>query len=114
MTVSDSQLGTDLNSAVVIYSNGIATYTNSTRYGLSISNGSSITLNNTTFYGGILNYSSTFSLQGSTQITGSVVSNYSLDFQGGSTSVSKGSLPPFFRLDIGLNSIVVPGSYLEY
>jgi len=114
LTVSDSQLGTDLNSAVVIYSNGIATYTNSTIYGLSISNGSSITLNNTTFYGGILNYSSTFSLQGSTQITGSVVSFYSLDFQGGSTSVSKGSLPPFFRLDIGLNSIVVPGSYLEY
>jgi hypothetical protein len=114
LTVSDSQLGTDLNSAVVIYSNGIATYTNSTIYGLSISNGSSITLNNTTFYGGILNYSSNFALQGSTQITGSVVSNYSLDFQGGSTSVSKGSLPPFFRLDIGLNSIVVPGSYLEY
>ncbi|MDC0480392.1 LamG domain-containing protein [Candidatus Marinimicrobia bacterium] len=114
LTVSDSQLGTDLNSAVVIYSNGIATYTNSTIYGLSISNGSSITLNNTTFYGGILNYSSTFALQGSTQITGSVVSYYSLDFQGGSTSVSKGSLPPFFRLDIGLNSIVVPGSYLEY
>ncbi len=113
LTVSDSQLGTDLNSAVVIYSNGIATYTNSTIYGLSISNGSSITLNNTTFYGGILNYSSTFALQGSTQITGSVVSNYSLDFQEGSTSVSKGSLPPFFRLDIGLNSIVVPGSYLE-
>lgn len=114
LTVSDSQLGTDLNSAVVIYSNGIATYTNSTIYGLSISNGSSITLNNTTFYGGILNYSSTFALQGSTQITGSVVSNYSLDFQGGSISVSKGSLPPFFRVDIGLNSIVVPGSYLEY
>jgi hypothetical protein len=114
LTISNSQVGTGLGAAVVIYSKGAADYNSSTVYGLIISKGSSLELDGSTVYGAIMNYGSTFTLRGVTAITGSVVSNYSMDIQGGNVIISKGSIPPFFNTDIGLNPMVIPGSYLEY
>ena len=62
----------------------------------------------------ILNYSSSFSLRGDTDIIGSVVSKYSVDFQSDLVSIKKGNVPEFAGLVIGLDPFVVPGSYLEY
>ena len=114
ITINNSQIGTGLYSPVVIYSKGNATYSNANVYGLIISKGSSLGLDGSAVYGAILNYGSTFTLQGSTTITGSIISYYSIDIQGGNVIISKGSIPPFFNTDIGLNSMVIPGSYLEY
>ena len=84
-------------------------------YGLIISKGnSSLELDGSTVYGAILNYSSSFSLVGDSDITGSVISNSSVDFQGNDASITRGNIPTFLGLNIGLDPIVVPGSYLEY
>ena len=114
LTISNSQLGTGLGAAVVIYSKGAADYNSSTIYGLIISKGSSLELDGSTVYGAILNYSSSFSLAGDSDITGSVISNHSVDFQGNDASITRGNIPEFTGLNIGLDPIVVPGSYLEY
>jgi len=114
LTISNSQLGTGLGAAVVIYSKGAADYNSSTVYGLIISKGSSLDLDGSTVYGAILNYSSSFSLAGDSDITGSVISNHSVDFQGNDASITRGNIPEFTGLNIGLDPIVVPGSYLEY
>jgi hypothetical protein len=114
ITISNSQIGTGLGAAVVIYSKGVADYNNSTVYGLIISKGNSLELDGNTVYGAILNYSSSFSLVGDSDITGSVISNSSVDFQGNDASITRGNIPTFLGLNIGLNPIVVPGSYLEY
>jgi len=114
ITISNSQIGTGLGAAVVIYSKGVADYNNSTVYGLIISKGNSLELDGSTVYGAILNYSSSFSLVGDSDITGSVISNSSVDFQGNDASITRGNIPTFLGLNIGLDPIVVPGSYLEY
>ncbi|MCH2650282.1 MAG: hypothetical protein MKZ99_02655, partial [Candidatus Marinimicrobia bacterium] len=114
LTISNSQVGTGLGAAVVIYSKGAADYNSSTVYGLIISKGSSLELDGSTVYGAILNYSSSFSLAGDSDITGSVISNHSVDFQGNDASITRGNIPEFTGLNIGLDPIVVPGSYLEY
>tara|TARA_B100001996_G_scaffold378588_1_gene362983 strand:- start:568 stop:2451 length:1884 start_codon:yes stop_codon:yes gene_type:complete len=114
ITISSSQLGTGLNAAVVLYSKNNATYTGSTIYGCIISKGSVLAIDDVTLRGAILNYGQSFSLDGNTGIIGSVVSKYSVDFEGNSVSITKGSLPPFTGYNIGLDPIVVPGSYLEY
>ena len=115
ITISNSQIGTGLGTAVVIYSKGVADYNNSTVYGLIISKGnSSLELDGSTAYGAILNYSSSFSLVGDSDITGSVISYSSVDFQGNDASITRGNIPTFLGLNIGLDPIVVPGSYLEY
>ena len=115
ITISNSQIGTGLGAAVVIYSKGVADYNNSTVYGLIISKGnSSLELDGSTVYGAILNYSSSFSLVGDSDITGSVISYSSVDFQGNDASITRGNIPTFLGLNIGLDPIVVPGSYLEY
>jgi hypothetical protein len=114
LTISNSQIGTGLGTAVVIYSKGVADYNNSTVYGLIISKGNSLELDGSTVYGAILNYSSSFSLVGDSDITGSVISNSSVDFQGNDASITRGNIPTFLGLNIGLDPIVVPGSYLEY
>ena len=112
--VSNSQLGTSHNQAVTIYSKGTASYSSTTVYGLVISKGNALALNNCPVYGAILNYGQSFSLTGNTDIVGSVISKYSVDLQGNSASITKGSIPAFFGYDIGLDPIVIPGSYLEY
>ncbi|MBT3590374.1 MAG: LamG domain-containing protein [Candidatus Marinimicrobia bacterium] len=115
LTISDcSEIGTELGSAVVIYSKGVADFNNSTIYGLIISKGNSLELDGSKVYGTILNYGSSFSLVGDSDITGSVISKYSVDFQGNSASITKGNMPTFLGLNIGLDPMVVPGSYLEY
>ena len=114
ITISNSQVGTGLGAAVVIYSKGAADYNSSTVYGLIISKGSSLELDGSTVYGAILNYSSSFSLAGDSDITGSVISNHSVDFQGNDASITRGNIPEFTGLNIGLDPMVVPGSYLEY
>ena len=114
ITILNCQIGTGLGAAVVIYSKGVADYNNSTVYGLIISKGNSLELDGSTVYGAILNYSSSFSLVGDSDITGSVISNSSVDFQGNDASITRGNIPTFLGLNIGLDPIVVPGSYLEY
>ena len=114
ITISNSQIGTGLGAAMVIYSKGVADYNNSTMYGLIISKGNSLELDGSTVYGAILNYSSSFSLVGDSDITGSVISNSSVDFQGNDASITRGNIPTLLGLNIGLDPIVVPGSYLEY
>jgi hypothetical protein len=114
LTISNSQIGTGLGAAVVIYSKGAADYNSSTVYGLIISKGSSLELDGNTVFGAILNYSSSFSLVGDSDITGSVISNSSVDFQGNDASITRGNIPTLLGLNIGLDPIVVPGSYLEY
>ena len=114
LTVFNSQIGTGIRASSITYSKGITTFTGSTVNGLLISNGTSCSLSSTTLYGALLNYSSTFTLSNSSTITGSVVSNYSVDIQDAGSSISKGNLPPFFGTNTGLNPIVIPGSYLEY
>jgi hypothetical protein len=114
ITISNSQIGTGLGAAVVIYSKGAADYNSSTVYGLIISKGISLELDGSTVYGAILNYSSSFSLVGNSDITGSVISYSSVDFQGNDASITRGNIPTFLGLNIGLDPIVVPGSYLEY
>jgi len=114
LTLASSTIGTGIRSPAIIYAKGTASLSSSTVYGLIIVRGSSCTLNQTAVYGGILNYGATFSLDNTSSVTGSVVSNYSIDLIDANSSITKGSLPPFFGLDIGLNPMVVPGSYLEY
>ena len=114
LTITNTQLGTSLNSAVVIYSTGSTLYQNSTCYGLLISKGNSLQLNNMAHYGAVLNHSPSFTLLNNSSVTGSVVSKYSVNFQGNGSSIAGGNLPDFTGKDIGLNQFVVPGSYLEF
>ena len=114
LTINNSNIGTGLNAAVVLYSKNNATYNNSTIYGCIIAKGSILEIDNVTLRGAILNHGQSFSLDGNTNIVGSIVSKYSMDFQGNSVTVTKGSLPLFTGYNIGLDPIVVPGSYLEY
>ena len=114
LTITNTQLGTSLNSAVVIYSRGSTLYQNSTCYGLLISKGNSLQLNNMAHYGAVLNHSPSFTLLNNSSVTGSVVSKYSVNFQGNGSSIARGNLPDFTGKDIGLNPFVVPGSYLEF
>ena len=65
-------------------------------------------------YGAVLNHSPSFTLLNNSSVTGSVVSKYSVNFQGNGSSIARGNLPDFTGKDIGLNPFVVPGSYLEF
>ena len=114
LTITNAQLGTSLNSAVVIYSSGSTLYQNSTCYGLLISKGNSLQLNNMAHYGAVLNHSPSFTLLNNSSVIGSVVSKYSVNVQGNGSSIAGGNLPDFTGKDIGLNPFVVPGSYLEF
>ena len=115
LAIVESQIGTGLDAAVVIYSKGSASYTSSTVYGLLVSKGSSsLQLSGATVHGAVLNYSSTFTLTNNSDITGSVVSNYSVDLQDQYSSITRGNIPEFTGQTIGLSPFVVPGSYLEY
>ena len=114
LTVNNSQIGINLSSPSILYSNGNSTYSGSILNGLIVSKGTSLSLNNTNLDGAILNYSSFFSLSGDSDILGSVVSKYSVDLQGNDVSITRGDLPEFTDLNIGLDPFIVPGSYLEF
>ena len=110
----NSQIGTSIDAPVILYSKGNGSYFNSTIYGLVVSKGDNLLLNETNVNGAILNYSASFSLTGDSDVIGSVVSYYSVDIQGNDVSITKGNIPEFSGLVIGLDPFVVPGSYLEY
>ena len=112
--MNSSQAGTGISAPVIFYSKGNASYNSSTIYGLIVSKGGSLTLDGSDVHGAILNYSPSFSLRGDTDIIGSVVSKYSVDFQSDLVSIIKGNIPELNGLAIGLDPFVVPGSYLEY
>lgn len=114
LSVYSSSIGSGIRKPAIIYAKGTTSLNSSSLYGLVIAKGSSCTFNQTALYGCILNFGSTLSLSNSSSVTGSVVSNYSVDLLDANSSITKGSLPPFFGLDIGLNPTVIPGSYLEY
>mgnify|MGYP001266830748 CR=1 FL=1 len=114
LTINSSQAGTGISAPVIFYSKGNAYYNSSNIYGLIVSKGGSLALDGSDVYGAILNYSSSFLLRGDTDIIGSVVSKYSVDFQSNLVSIKKGNIPEFAGLVIGLDPFVVPGSYLEY
>ena len=114
LTMTNSQAGTGISAPAICYSKGNASYNNSNIYGLVVSKGSSLALDGSDIYGAILNYSSSFLLGGDTDIIGSVVSKYTVDFQSNLVSITKGNIPEFAGLSIGLDPFVVPGSYLEY
>ena len=114
LTVSSSQIGLTVRKPGIIYSKGTTSITGSTVNGIIIAKGNSCTLSSTAVNGAILNYGSTFTLGSNSDVVGSAVSNHSIDLLDGNSSITKGNLPPFFGLNIGLDPIVVPGSYLEY
>ena len=114
LNVTNSQLGTSLSAAVITYSKGNAEYENSTVYGLIVSKGNSLELDGTAHYGAVLNHGSSFTLVGNSDITGSVVSRFSVDLEGNSASITRGNMPEFIGKDIGLDPFVLPGSYLEF
>ena len=114
LTVSSSQIGLTVRKPGIIYSKGTTSITGSTVNGILIAKGNSCTLSSTAVNGAILNYGSTFTLDSNSDVVGSAVSNHSIDLLDGNSSITKGNLPPFFGLNIGLDPIVVPGSYLEY
>ena len=60
------------------------------------------TFNNSTVNGAVLNYGSNFQLNNSTTIIGSVVSQYLVTINSGS-SITKGNLPSFYGQNIGLS-----------
>ena len=114
LTVNNSQIGANISSPCILYSKGNSTYSGSILNGLIVSKGTSLSLNNTNVNGAILNYSSSFSLSGDSDIIGSVVSKYSVDLQDNDVSITRGDIPEFTDLNIGLDPFIVPGSYLEF
>ncbi len=112
--ITSSTVGTGIRTPAVVYAKGTTSLSSSTVYGLIVANGNSCTLNQTAVHGGILNYGATLSLANTSSVTGSVVSNYSMDVTDANSSITKGNLPPLFGLNVGLDPMVIPGSYLEY
>jgi hypothetical protein len=121
--INDASLGNPslFNSSsgpVIIYTENGGLISNSNNIsGFIINNdlnsSSSFTINNSIINGAILNYSSNFILNNNTNIVGSIVSNYLVEIDN-SSSITKGNLPSFYGKNIGLNTSVIPGSYLEY
>ena len=71
-------------------------------------NSGSFSFDNSIINGSILNYGSNFQLNNSTNIIGSVVSNYLVTINS-SSSITKGNLPSFYGETIGLSPSVIPG-----
>lgn len=114
---NNSTLGSNvesLNTSVVSYSKNSFEIDNSAFHGIVISKGSKTHLKNgVNFYGAIYNEAASCIVEGtSTNIIGSIVSKYSLNFNSG--SIRKGNLPKIFGNNYGISSSVMPGSYLEY
>ena len=118
VSMGEPSLFNSSSGPVIIYIENGGLISNSNNIsGLIINNDSNnsgtLTINNSSINGAILNYSSNFILSNNTSIVGSIVSNY-LVAMDNSSSITKGNLPSFYGKNIGLNSSVIPGSYLEY
>jgi len=114
---NNSTLGSNvesLNTSVISYSKNAFEIDNSTFKGIVISKGNKTHLKNgVNFYGAIYNEAANCIVEGnSTNIIGSIVSKYSLNFNSG--TIRKGNLPKIFGNNFGILSSVMPGSYLEY
>ena len=114
---NNSTLGSNvesLNTSVVSYSKNSFEIDNSTFHGIVISKGSKTHLKNgVNFYGAIYNEAASCIVEGtSTNIIGSIVSKYSLNFNSG--TIRKGNLPKIFNNPYGIEGMILPGSYLEY
>ena len=117
-SLGNSSLFNSASGPVILYTEDGGIITNSSNVsGLIINydtnNSGSLSFDNSTIHGAVLNYGSNFQLNNSTNITGSVVSNYLITINS-SSSITKGNLPSFYGQNIGLAPSVVPGSYLEY
>ena len=117
-SLGNSSLFNSASGPVIIYTEDGGTITNSSSVsGLMINydtnNSASFSFDNSTIHGAVLNYGSNFQLNNSTNIIGSVVSNYLVTINS-SSSITKGNLPSFYGQNIGLSPSVIPGSYLEY
>jgi hypothetical protein len=117
-SLGNSSLFNSASGPVIIYTEDGGTITNSSNVaGLMINydtnNSASFSFDNSTIHGAVLNYGSNFQLNNSTNIIGSVVSNYLVTINS-SSSITKGNLPSFYGQNIGLPPSVIPGSYLEY
>ena len=116
-SVGNSSLFNSTSGPVIFYTEDGGSINSSNISGLMINydtnNSGSYVFNNSTVNGAILNYGSNFQLNNYTSILGSVVSNYLVTINSNS-SITKGNLPSFYGINVGLSPSVVPGSYLEY
>ena len=114
---NNSTLGSNvenLNTCVVSYSKNSFELDNSSFYGIVISKGSKTHLKNgAQFYGALHSEAGDCIVEGgNTNIIGSLVSKYSLNFNSG--TIRKGNLPKIFNNPYGIKGMVLPGSFLEY
>ena len=113
--VQESILGANVSSlanCVTIYgAAGLEIENNSTVRGISFISGGPTSIQNSNYLGAVLHDGSSCSISGST-LTGSIVSKTGLSIV--NSTITKGSLPPVFGSQYGLNGMVIPGSYLEY
>ena len=104
----------NMNNCVISYSKNSFELDNSSFYGIVISKGTKTHLKNGAhFYGALHSETGDCIVEGSnTNIIGSLVSKYSLNFNSG--TIKKGNLPKIFNNPYGIKGMVLPGSYLEY
>jgi len=106
-----SAIGTSLSDYSILYGKSGISLQGNTTYGLVISAGNSFSSNNSIINGAVFSESSSNSITGST-FNGSLVSKNNLTIN--SSTITKGSLPDLFGLNLGFKPSVIPGSYLEY
>ena len=106
-----STIGSSLSDYSILYGKSGISLQGNTTYGLVISAGNSFSSNNSIINGAVFSESSSNSITGST-FNGSLVSKNNLTIN--SSTITKGSLPDLFGLNLGFKPSVIPGSYLEY
>ena len=106
-----SVIGSSLSDFSILYGKSGISLQGNTTYGLVISAGNSFSSNNSVINGAIFSESTSNNITGST-FNGSLVSKNNLIIN--SSTITKGSLPDLFGLNLGFKPSVIPGSYLEY
>lgn len=106
-----SSIGSSLSDYCLLYGKSGVNIQGTTLHGIVISDGDLFSSTNSTVNGAIFSESSSNTITGST-FNGSVVSKNNLIIN--SSTITKGSLPDIFGIDIGFNPSVIPGSYLEF
>lgn len=106
-----SVIGSSLSDFSILYGKSGISVQDNTTYGLVISAGNSFSSNNSVINGAIFSESTSNNITGST-FNGSLVSKNNLIIN--SSTITKGSLPDLFGLNLGFKPSVIPGSYLEY
>ena len=106
-----SVIGSSLSDFSILYGKSGISLQGNTTYGLVISAGNSFSSNNSVINGAIFSESTSNNITGST-FNGSLVSKNNVTIN--SSTITKGSLPDLFGLNLGFKPSVIPGSYLEY